>query len=148
MPLGVRRDSMDTRLVDQLLDNTFCVLEPNGQFWRSSPEDTSRHFISFGVIEGLSWMVLNIAVPILCGVGSSLTYDSLRKRLDIEDSKEQITLVLEKRENITLDNPEFQKIACEAITEHLQYHGWPKKEAREDADKTVQAIVEYLKTGE
>lgn len=149
---------MSARLADDIENSIYEILEPHASYIRRGPEDTALHYVPPEVLEALTWMLMNILLPIFTGIAASVVW----KRLQKQDDKELIAMILEKAElqhlkaevqqllerveKETKPNNELIFVAKKKVVHVLMVNGWPSDIAEQDTENILIKIGRQIWT--
>lgn len=131
---------MDT-IQDQILE----VLEPNLQFYRTSPEDNNRYYVGPEVLVPLTWIASAIALPILLTAANETVKIKVKKFFDRNENKANVEVLITelKSDNdkgvFKIDKIEIEKAIGE-VASYLSHRGWPDPIAKADAAAIVSIL--------
>ena len=149
---------MSASLGDDIENSIYEILESHASYIRRGPEDTALHYVPPEVLEALTWMLMNILLPIFTGITASVVW----KRLENQDDKELIAMILEKAElqrlkaevqqllermqKETEPNNELILIVKKKLVHVLMVNGWPSDIAEKDTEKILIKIGGLIST--
>ncbi len=148
---------------DEVFDRAYYTLEPHASYISTGPGDKGHYFIPAEVLESLTWIALNITVPMLTSVGSSLIYDRLKRRKAAHDrdvnalslSQEELDRIRSEVVNAiaakdSFPTPSINVIvsAREDLAITLRANGFPPSHADSDAKAVVNLLADAFWPGE
>jgi ribosomal protein S13 len=142
------------RDLDQLESNISLVIGKAGQFYRDSPKDETLYSVAPEMLEILTFAILDIALPILLNIGTSLImkiFEKAKKKkeaylrsLDKEKVKTDVKTMLD---NILPGNTieqDCKEKAINAVHDLLTYHGLMTRKADIYAQEIVNGIEKII----
>lgn len=152
-------DQINKLQFDEMHQGVCQIILPIGQFYRASPDDKSRYFADLGILELLSLIAINLALPILTGITTNLIYDKVKKNLigdevkksvalgekyikeiNQSDLKQEILLILSVKPVKQIENSR-RRDAIEIVQKLLLYHGCPKRRVEKLSEDIVEKII-------
>jgi hypothetical protein len=139
---------------EEIFDRTFYAIEPHAAYISLGVEGEGYYFLDVAVLEALAWLCLNVAMPVLTGVGSSLMYDRVKRRdkqqgetrvlaiskADIEAIKAEVLETFRNEGQVALPQSGPGRTDA-AVAELLRENGLPADVAQETARKIVKEIM-------
>ena len=126
-----------------LSEKTFDVLSRNGVFYCEGPEDKAQHYIDVATLKQFAEEILKtVVVPLLsAGLGAAIS-EIVKSKLKKDKEKSLTTDDFVKLWQTVSQSVPLEKNPLEQVKIKLQYHGWPKQEAEEDAAQVLKLAVE------
>lgn len=133
---------------------TYDVLLDNFSFISRGEGDEHRYFVPAEALDALTWAALNLGVPMLTGVGSSLIANVLqgrgkdRRRLKVLESSPDELQEIEAETQGLLTHPHDvrpqarEEAASRSLAELLEENGWPSAEAKADANRIIDVLLQ------
>ena len=141
---------------DEVMDAVYYVLEPHSSFIHNGNDDNVKYFIPPEILEILAWIALNVSMPILLGVTTSVLSESFKKKDDkklkamelqkaeLEQLKADVQKALKELDEQKKPSKENILIARASLADILKINGWTSEMANTDAEKAVLQIQNTL----
>jgi hypothetical protein len=149
---------MASNNIEDLFNSVYYILEPHASFISKGEDDHTKYFLPPEVVEVLSWIALNVALPVLVGVAQSTITERLQKRNEGKKDETLVALEMQRKELDLLQQEVKQSlnllkqeqspdkdsihIARVNLAPVLSINGYPTDIARVDADKTIDTILQ------
>ena len=127
------------------------ILEPNAAFLSTEGDEGSRGYIDPVVVQYLTFIVLQVAIPFILNVAASVFANNITKQTalntpplsekQLDSLKQELDVLIRDSTKLNRPDPSAKQDAINAIEEILFSNGWPRKVAREDAEKIVGIMV-------
>ncbi len=131
-----------TRNAATLLERVADELEPNASYWRRGRDDPSKYFLEPEVVDHIAWASLNIVLPILTGVSANILTEILRRSLSRSDEDANAETSVSLVPDVNDSTPKAKEAATEALRAYLSEHGWPERDASQDAVRVVDLAIQ------
>jgi len=150
---------MFDNILDNLFDSAYYILESHSIYISKGEKDQNKYFIAPEVLEALVWICLNVSLPILVGVASSIVSDHLKKKKGseeltalnlkkdkLESLKSEVEQALEKANlsNSRASNDTSLLIQAD-LAQILEINGWPSSIATTDAKGLLLEIHQKIR---
>jgi hypothetical protein len=148
---------MSENNIDETFDIVYYVIEPKASFISQGDDDNVRYFIPPEILEILVWIALNVSLPILSGVATSVLADRFKEKdhkvqlkaleiqkNELEHLKIEVKAALDRLDKEKLPSKEQAHIAQASLAQVLRINGWPLDIAETDAEITVVKLREQL----
>jgi hypothetical protein len=154
-------------LKEDAFDAIYTPVARYGSYLSRGNHDTTRYKVPFEVIEGLVWIGLYVALPILTGVASGVvsTYITTRKRgrekersheaaitsiaLDLQQQeisrlRDEVSSLMNRFEEWTEVDELKVKMAQEQLMETLIANGVPQEQSASAAEEAISNLITVL----
>ena len=144
--------------IEDIFDSVYYILEPDASFISTGEDDEGEYFLGPEALEVLSWIALNVALPLIIGVTQSTIVERLKKwnkgkkdetlvalemqRTELEILQREVQQAVNMLKREQPPDKGSRQIARANLAQVLSINGYPTDIARADADKTVETIIQ------